>query len=165
MYLTWIPSHMPTKLTCMQVAKSKSLLSALEKVSGAGQLSRIVVDEAHCCSEYGHGACTHDTCELSPQFRPLSAAFTCISHSCTRTRIHNPHTAHRPTHPPNPPYTHTIHTEPCTHRVPPGLLQAGPPPQAVPRRPHSGRHRHRHPARHPGTCVCMCMHMRVCFSR
>lgn len=41
-------------VTPERVAKSKSLLAALQKAYEAGRLGRIVVDEAHCCSTMGH---------------------------------------------------------------------------------------------------------------
>ena len=41
-------------VTPERVAKSKRLLSALQKASDLKLLQRIVVDEAHCCSQDGH---------------------------------------------------------------------------------------------------------------
>lgn len=34
-----------------QVAKSKMFMAALDKTSKNGRLARIVIDEAHCCSQ------------------------------------------------------------------------------------------------------------------
>jgi ATP-dependent DNA helicase Q1 len=36
------------------VLKSKRLLNVLEKLYTASLLDRVVIDEAHCCSQYGH---------------------------------------------------------------------------------------------------------------
>ncbi|RUP47746.1 hypothetical protein BC936DRAFT_145380 [Jimgerdemannia flammicorona] len=47
----------PIKLvyvTPEKIAKSKRFLSKLEQVYTAGRLSRIVIDECHCCSQLGH---------------------------------------------------------------------------------------------------------------
>lgn len=41
-------------VTPERVAKSKLLLSKLQKCYGAGGLDRVVVDEAHCCAAQGH---------------------------------------------------------------------------------------------------------------
>ncbi|KAJ6519666.1 ATP-dependent DNA helicase [Mycena sanguinolenta] len=41
-------------VTPEKIAKSKSFLSMLQKLSDAGQLARIVIDEAHCVSQLGH---------------------------------------------------------------------------------------------------------------
>lgn len=41
-------------VTPERIAKSKSCLSALQSAYEQGRLSRIVIDEAHCCSQMGH---------------------------------------------------------------------------------------------------------------
>jgi ATP-dependent DNA helicase Q1 len=38
-------------VTPEKIAKSKMFLSKLEKLHQAGRLARIVIDEAHCCSQ------------------------------------------------------------------------------------------------------------------
>jgi len=41
-------------VTPEKIAKSKLLMSRLEKAYKADLLSRIAVDEVHCCSQWGH---------------------------------------------------------------------------------------------------------------
>lgn len=53
----WVQDDLvPTVLfvTPEQVVKSKRLMNRLEMMYEEGHLSRIVVDEAHCCSSWGH---------------------------------------------------------------------------------------------------------------
>lgn len=51
-------------VTPERIAKSKTLLSALQKAYEQGRLSRIVIDEAHCCSQMGH--------DYRPDYKRLS---------------------------------------------------------------------------------------------
>ncbi|KAG0260643.1 hypothetical protein DFQ27_003439 [Actinomortierella ambigua] len=41
-------------VTPEKISKSKRFMNQLEKVYAAGRLSRIAIDEAHCCSNMGH---------------------------------------------------------------------------------------------------------------
>ena len=41
-------------ITPERLAKSKRFMSKLEKVHSAGNLTRIAIDEVHCCSQWGH---------------------------------------------------------------------------------------------------------------
>lgn len=53
----WVRDDMEPSIvfvTPEQIAKNKKLMSRLELMYEGGHLSRIVIDEAHCCSTWGH---------------------------------------------------------------------------------------------------------------
>lgn len=72
-------------VTPERVAKSKTLLAALQVAYQNGRLARIVIDEAHCCSNQGH--------DFRPDYRKLSilrkifpnTKTTCLTATCSPT--------------------------------------------------------------------------------
>uniref|UniRef100_V5EYN9 ATP-dependent DNA helicase n=1 Tax=Kalmanozyma brasiliensis (strain GHG001) TaxID=1365824 RepID=V5EYN9_KALBG len=69
-------------VTPERIAKSKTCLSALQSAYEQGRLSRIVIDEAHCCSQMGH--------DYRPDYAKLSllrrlfpkAPIMCLTATC-----------------------------------------------------------------------------------
>lgn len=69
-------------VTPERIAQSKRFMSQLEKIYNAGNLSFIAIDEAHCCSQYGH--------DFRPDYKKLSIFRTvfpktpivCLSATC-----------------------------------------------------------------------------------
>ncbi|KAJ1164916.1 hypothetical protein NDU88_005348 [Pleurodeles waltl] len=61
-HVKWVHNEMIDKssklkliyVTPEKIAKSKMFMSKLEKAHEAGRLTRIAVDEVHCCSQWGH---------------------------------------------------------------------------------------------------------------
>lgn len=72
-------------VTPERVAKSKTLLAALQSAYQKDRLARIVIDEAHCCSNQGH--------DFRPDYRKLSVLrklfpntkATCLTATCSPT--------------------------------------------------------------------------------
>ncbi|KAI9281058.1 P-loop containing nucleoside triphosphate hydrolase protein [Sporodiniella umbellata] len=61
-------------VTPEKIAKSKRFMAALNKAYDAGWLSRIVVDEAHCCSQQGH--------DFRPDYKQLNVLRTAFPNTC-----------------------------------------------------------------------------------
>ncbi|CAI5786444.1 ATP-dependent DNA helicase Q1 [Podarcis lilfordi] len=61
-HVKWVHAEMLSRssqlkliyVTPEKIAKSKMFMSKLEKAYQAGRLTRIAVDEVHCCSQWGH---------------------------------------------------------------------------------------------------------------
>ncbi|CBQ69103.1 related to RecQ family helicase RecQL1 [Sporisorium reilianum SRZ2] len=69
-------------VTPERIAKSKTCLSALQSAYEQGRLSRIVIDEAHCCSQMGHDyrpdyAKLSLLCRLFPKTPVMCLTATC----------------------------------------------------------------------------------------
>ena len=74
----WIRDDIDTVIlfvTPEQVVKSKRLMNRLEVMHEAGHLSRIAIDEAHCCSQWGH--------DFRVEYRKLGL----LRRQCPRTPI------------------------------------------------------------------------------
>ncbi|WAQ81770.1 hypothetical protein PtA15_2A82 [Puccinia triticina] len=52
------------QVTPEKIAKSKTFVSTLQKMYGSKRLSRVIIDEAHCCSSMGH--------DFRPDYKQLS---------------------------------------------------------------------------------------------
>ncbi|KAI8979996.1 P-loop containing nucleoside triphosphate hydrolase protein [Pilobolus umbonatus] len=61
-------------VTPEKIAKSKRFIARLNKAYDAGMLTRIVIDEAHCCSQQGH--------DFRPDYKQLNILRTLFPKTC-----------------------------------------------------------------------------------